>query len=60
MQQDFLHYYEKATTDYSIRTDLPVNEMFTTIVHTMLTMAERYAIGLVWAGNNTTDYTAEL
>jgi len=60
MQENFLWYYEKAKTDHSIRTDLPVDEMFTTIAHTMLTMAERYAIGLVWADNNTTDHTAEL
>lgn len=52
--------YEAAKADGSIRTDLPEEELFTTITLTMLGMAERYAQGLVWAGSSTGDYGTEL
>lgn len=52
--------YEAAKADGSIRTDLPEEELFTTITLTMLGMAERYAQGLVWANNHTGDYGKEL
>lgn len=52
--------YEAAKADGSIRTDLPEEELFTTITLTMLGMAERYAQGLVWANNRTGDYWKEL
>lgn len=56
----FHHYYEKAKTDHSIRTDIPEQEMFTTYTLTMLGMAERYAQGLVWAKLEERDYSREL
>lgn len=52
--------YEEAEAGGSIRTDLPEEELFTTITLTMLGMAERYAQGLVWAGSSTGDYGKEL
>lgn len=52
--------YEAAKADGSIRTDLPEEELLTTITLTMLGMAERYAQGLVWAGSPTGDYEKEL
>lgn len=52
--------YEKAKVDNSIRTDIPENEMFTTVALTMLGMAERYTQGLVWAMSEDNDYTKEL
>lgn len=52
--------YEAAKVDKSIRTDIGEQEMFTTIALTMLGMAERYAMGIVWAANDQNDYTKEL
>ncbi len=45
----FTQKYERAKTDHSIRTDLPAQELFTTCCLTMLAMAERYALGIIWA-----------
>lgn len=56
----FHNLYEKAKIDKSIRTDIDEREMFTTIAITMLGMAERYAMGIVWAANDENDYTKEL
>ena len=52
--------YEEAKTDKSINTDIPEQEMFTTITLTMLGMAERYAEGIVWADNQKPDHIKEL
>ncbi len=52
--------YEKAKTDGSIRTDIPENQLFTTVAITMLGMSERYAQGLVWAMEDSNDYSREL
>jgi len=53
--------YEKAKIDKSIRTDIEEHEMFTTLALTMLGAAERYAMGIVWAGHDgDNDYTKEL
>lgn len=56
----FHNLYEKAKIDKSIRTDIDEREVFTTIAITMLGMAERYAMGIVWAANDENDYTKEL
>lgn len=56
----FHNLYEKAKVDKSIRTDIDEQKMFTTIALTMLGMAERYAMGVVWAANDENDYTKEL
>ena len=56
----FHNLYEKAKVDKSIRTDIGEQEMFTTLALTMLGMAERYAMGIVWAANDENDYTKEL
>lgn len=56
----FHNLYEKAKTDKCIRTDIDEQEMFTTLALTMLGMAERYAMGIVWAANDENDYTKEL
>lgn len=56
----FHNLYEKAKIDNSIRTDVDEQELFTTLALTMLGMAERYAQGLVWAGNSENDYSKEL
>lgn len=34
--------------------------MFTTVVITMLSVAERYAQGIVWANDHKTNHTQEL
>ena len=50
----------KARVDGSIRTDIPEDEMFTTISLTMLAMAERFAEGIVWTDNGNDDKSNEL
>lgn len=52
--------YEEAKVNHSIRTDIPEEEMFTTITLTMLGMAERYAEGIVWADNESPSHLKEL
>jgi len=52
--------YEEAKQDGSIRTDLSEKELFVTVVINMLAIAERYAMGLVWADDHTGDHLQEL
>lgn len=52
--------YEEAKTDKSINTEIPEQEMFTTVTLTMLGMAERYAEGIVWADHQKPDHIKEL
>lgn len=56
----FHNLYEKAKEDKSIRTDISEQEIFTSIAITMLGVAERYALGIVWAGHSDNNYTREL
>ena len=56
----FHRMYERARVDGSIRTDIPEQQMFTTVVITMLSVAERYAQGIVWANDHKDDHTQEL
>ena len=55
----FYTIYEKAATDGTMRTDLPVDKMFTSTAHIMLAVAVRYAQGLIYSGENTEDLTEE-
>lgn len=52
--------YEQAKEDLCINTEIPEQEMFTTVTLTMLGMAERYAQGIVWADNQQPDHLKEL
>lgn len=52
--------YEQAKIDKSIRTDLPESKLFVISAITMLAVAERYAMGLVWADDHTNDHRQEL
>lgn len=52
--------YEEAKTNKCINTEIPEQEMFTTVTLTMLGMAERYAEGIVWADNQKPDHIKEL
>lgn len=60
MRQLFHRMYERAKTDHSIRMDIPEQELFTTVTITMLSVAERYAQGLVWADDHREDQTQKL
>lgn len=52
--------YEEAKQNHCIRTDIPEKQLFTTVALTILAMAERYAQGIVWADDKTSDYIPEL
>lgn len=52
--------FEEAKTNRCINTEIPEQEMFTTVTLTMLGMAERYAEGIVWADNCNPDHQKEL
>lgn len=52
--------YEQAKENHCIRTDIPEQELFSTLALTMLGMAERYAQGLVWAKTDSEDSTKAL
>lgn len=56
----FHQMYERAKVDGSIRMDIPEQELFTTMAITMLSVAERYAQGIVWADDHKDDHTKEL
>lgn len=59
--RDLFHrMYERAKVDGSIRTDISEQQMFTTVIITMLSVAERYAQGIVWANDHKSDHTQEL
>lgn len=60
MSKYFHILYERAKEDKSIRTDIPEDEMFTSVTITVLAMAERYASGLVWSMSDDKNYTKEL
>lgn len=60
IRQLFHRMYERARTDHSIRMDIPEQELFTTVTITMLSVAERYAQGLVWADDHREDQTRKL
>ena len=52
--------YEEAKQNHCIRTDIPEKQLFSTVALTMLAMAERYAQGIVWADDNSSNYMPEL
>lgn len=56
----FHQMYERAKVDGSVRVDIPEQELFTTVAITMLSVAERYSQGLVWADDHNDDHTREL
>ncbi len=52
--------YLRAQEDHSIRTDVSEDVLFTVVAIGMLSIAERYAQGIVWASHGNSDYTEEL
>ncbi len=52
--------YLRAAEDCSIRTDVPEEAMFVVVAIGMLSAAERYAQGIIWAGHTDADYIGEL
>jgi len=55
----FRSIYEKAASDGTMRTELPVEKMFTSTAHIMLAVAVRYAHGLLYSGENAEKLTEE-
>ena len=49
-----------ALTMGLIRTDIPEQQLFTSVAIAMLAVAERYAQGIVWADDHKEDHTQEL
>lgn len=60
LQELFHVQYEAAKENGCIRTDIPETVLYTTCSITMLSMAERYAQGIVWADNRQQNHEAEL
>ena len=59
--RDLFHVqYEAAKENGCIRTDIPEETMYTMTTITMLSMAERYAQGIVWADNEQQNHELEL
>lgn len=56
----FFKSYRAAAAQGGIRTDMDVAEMFSFIALTMLTMAERYAQGIVWTESPDADHLEDL
>ena len=51
--------YEKGRRDGTIRTDVPMEKMFTATCHIMLAVAVRYAQGLLFSAEDEADRTEE-
>ena len=60
IQAAFHAAYLHAQEDRSIRTDVSEDVLFSVVAIGMLSMAERYAQGVVWASRSNADYTEEL
>ncbi len=60
IQTAFHAAYLRAREDHSIRTDISEEVLFSVVAIGMLSMAERYAQGVVWASRSNADYTEEL
>ena len=60
IRETFHAAYLRAKEDRSIRTDVPEDVLFTVAAIGMLSAAERYTQGIVWAGHADADYTEEL
>lgn len=60
LRKNFHDQYEAARQNHCIRTDVSEDDMYTTVSVTMLSMAERYAQGIVWADKPTPQYKPEL
>ena len=60
IQAAFRAAYLRAREDHSIRTDVSEDVLFSVVAIGMLSTAERYAQGVVWAGRSNADYTEEL
>lgn len=56
----FFKSYSTAAADGSIRTDVSKEKMFSFVALTMLTMAERYAQGIVWTESAEADHVGDL
>ena len=52
--------YNEAKHNKCIRTDIPEEELFSSVTVTMLSMAERYAQGIVWANTQNSNHCKEL
>lgn len=52
--------YHEAKQNKCIRTDIPEEELFSAVTVTMLSMAERYAQGIVWANMQNSNHCREL
>jgi len=55
----FHELYERGKKDGTLRTDLPEEKMFAATSHLMISVAVRYAQGLVYAGDKEEDMTEE-
>ncbi|MCR4745994.1 MAG: TetR/AcrR family transcriptional regulator [Lachnospiraceae bacterium] len=60
LEKEFHIIYEKALVDHTIRTDIPEKEMFSTMLHVMLAVVTRYAVGLLYRPGDDFDAMREL
>lgn len=50
LETRFAAIYERAKTDHTLRTDIPIKEILLASTHLMLAAVTRYAVGLVYEG----------
>ena len=60
LKEQFHEVYIKAEQDNTVRTDVPEEEMFSKILHIMLAVVTRYAVGLVYIPEKGFDPEKEL
>ena len=56
----FQQKYHEAKGNQCIRTDIPEDELFSSVTVTMLSMAERYTQGIVWANTQNGNHSKDL
>ena len=60
MEDLFLHSCKEAKQRGMLRLDITPQELYSFLALTMLTMAERYALGIVWTDTPEADHAADL
>jgi len=53
LSERFDEIYARAKEDRTLRTDIPARSMLLTSIHLMLAAVTRYAVGLIYEGDNT-------
>ena len=60
LKEGFLIIYRKAEQDHTLRTDVTGEQMFCTVIHLMMAVVTRFAVGLLYVPNKACDPNREV